>query len=326
MQEKSSLQAWLNANCPYLWSLLNQKARMNIPPGLAEYLSPLSEQQLDCLANEDPCLSRSYLFGQFHRHELAEACTDAGRKKLICADKQIKVLIDICGSKAVGDTYRRDLSNINTETQLSEILCEIAFCSSASKLSRTSPCLRPSSKRPGRKTHCDILFQLGESTVYGEVKQYIDPFPLKPGMPGRRSLVQSPSGVKPLGVARPRVMDLLSKLQNVPDQFPEGTLNLLFIFHRPPDPSWRYIQQTLFGGLSQLHTFAAAPDRVCLNHNGLFANERWKTISGCCLCCFENDSLVCLTTWENPQASVPIPSSVRAIVGLLRSSGAVVGA
>jgi hypothetical protein len=47
MKEECVLVAWLNANCPHLWSLLNQKACMNIPPGLAEYLSPLSEQQLD---------------------------------------------------------------------------------------------------------------------------------------------------------------------------------------------------------------------------------------------------------------------------------------
>src|SRR6185295_4642058 len=123
MKEESFLTAWLHANCPHLWSLLNQKARMNIPPGLVEYLSPLSEQQLDCLAKDDLSLSRSYLFGEFHRHEHAQLYADAGRKKLICADKHIKVLLDICGPKVVGDTYRRDLSHVNTETQLSEILC-----------------------------------------------------------------------------------------------------------------------------------------------------------------------------------------------------------
>jgi hypothetical protein len=71
----------------------SQQGSYEHSPGLAEYLSPLSEQQLDCLANEAPCLSRSYLFEQFHRYELADACADTGRKKLICADKHTKTLL-----------------------------------------------------------------------------------------------------------------------------------------------------------------------------------------------------------------------------------------
>ncbi|MGH8056781.1 MAG: hypothetical protein ACREOH_06025, partial [Candidatus Entotheonellia bacterium] len=149
--------------------------------------------------------------------------------------------------------------------------------------------------------------------IYVEVKRYPDPWPLDPTMPAFRSLVKSPPDVIPSGAARPRAMDIFSKLKEVPSQFPEGTVNLLFVFHRSVADAREVIQQALFG-LSTYRTHIATPEEVDLSPDGLFALEAWSAVSGCCLCRVENAALVCPAIWGNPRASVPIPPQVRVLL------------
>lgn len=281
MANEADCRAYLSANCPNVWSLLNQGARKCLPPGLVEYLSPPNAA--------------------------------IGKSWLAVADKHIELLVGACGLRIVGDAYRRDLSGVATERQLAELLCEIMLCSEAAKLSSTV-CLRPDS---GKGTACDVSFQLSGVIVFGEAKRYEDNWPPtdeEPAKPIMRSLVKAPLGAKPQESARPRSMDLRSKLQNVPCQFPDGTLNLLFIFHSSLGESPEYIQQTLFGE----HTVFLKSDQVALEEDGLFASEEWRAVSGCCLSkVLPGGELICPVIWENPRALVPIPTPVRAALDRL---------
>jgi hypothetical protein len=110
-------------------------------------------------------------------------------------------------------------------------------------------------------------------------------------------------------------MDLYSKLQKVPGQFPDGTLNFLFLFHPSLAGSKRYIQQALFGE----GTFFMPPKDLCLSEDGLFATEDWRAVSGCCFSRIEPEgNLVCPVVWENPRAFVPIPVPVRMALDRLK--------
>lgn len=180
MTNEADLRAWLSTSCPNVWSLLNQQARRVLPWGLVEYLSPLDQETIEALSAAFPAFDPDYL------HKLAEDYVEQGRANLAFADKLIQELITACGSKAVGDAYRRDLSGVSTARQLAELLCEITLCASVSKRSSTLR-LRPQS---GKGTHCDVSFQLAGSTVYGEAKRYEDSWfsSLDSTRPSKRSL------------------------------------------------------------------------------------------------------------------------------------------
>lgn len=279
MFNEDDLRNWLSSTCPNIWGLLNLRARKSLPKGLHDYLN-----------HKNANMARNYIK---------------------VAERLIGDLISTCGSKRVGDAYRRDMSGVSTATQLAEYFCEIAFCAAVGRLSSTL-CLRPKS---GKGTSCDVSFQLAGATVYGEAKRYKDSL-LLTGHP-MRSLVKAPGGRKPHGSARPWHMDLISKLRDVPRQFPDGTLNLLFIFNRSLDDSFRCIQQALFGE----HTFFIKPDQVSLEEDGLFAKEEWRAISGCCFSSIPQDgSLICPVIWENLRALVPILPQIRAVLDQLNSA------
>jgi len=84
---------FLKTRCPTMWGLLDQQAKGNLPNGIQKFLS----------------------------------CKWAaeGRRQLELADKSIAILIARTSEKLVGDTYRRDLSGVDTENQLAELLCEV---------------------------------------------------------------------------------------------------------------------------------------------------------------------------------------------------------
>lgn len=309
MGGEDHLKSWLEDNCPNLWSLLNEEARKVLPQGLREYLSPPSALYLDQIREKFPEFDQEYL------DQIAESRAAQGKENLVLADQPIKELIASCGSKTVGDTYRRDLSGVGSEKQLAELLCEITLCVAISKLSTPPPHLRPQS---GKGTYCDVSFQLAGSTVYGEAKRYEDTWfsDLDPKRPDKRSLVKASPGTKPQGSTRPRAMDLVSKLRDVPRQFPQKTVNLIFIFHSSIGDSHRYLQQALFGD----GAFFDDPANVNLTDDGLFATEEWRAISGCCLSRVLPDSaLVCPVIWGNPRAFVPLPAAVRAALDCLKS-------
>jgi hypothetical protein len=170
------------------------------------------------------------------------------------ANEYIKRLIEVCGRRAVDDAYRRQLSGVATGDQLAEILCEIAFCTVVSALSSTPPRLKPPSDRPGRNTHCDVLLQVAGIPVYGEVKRFPDPWLRERFVPGGRDEL--------------RPIDLYGKLRDVPEQFPEGTANLVFVFHRSFNDR-ETLEQALFGW-REAHLRPASPEPGTQEEVGLF--------------------------------------------------------
>lgn len=278
----SPLRDWLQSQSPTTWSLLNIKAQGALPSGIVEYLSV-----------GDP------------------AEIDAGRAALIAGEGHLRDLITFCGQAPVMAAYRRDLSGVHTANQLAELLCEITLCASLARLSPQKPRLRPPS---GRGTYCDVAVQLAGHDVYCEAKRYEDPWPGIEG-PASRSIVKSAPDEKPKEAMRPRHMDLQSKLERVPEQFPQGTLNILFVFHRSVAESAKYVQQSLFGG----STFSVEPSEVRLQEDGLFATDAWRTVSACYLCRVQSDgNLVCPTTWQNPDPLVRLPVGVQGVLDRLR--------
>ena len=284
MANLEALGSWLQCECPTFWSLLNEKAQRRLPPGIVKYLEEGSAGE-----------------------------RETGRHHLKIAEKLLWHLVNFCSITVVGDAYRRDLSGVATTNQLAEVLCEIALCVSLSKLSPALT-LRPAS---GKGTSCDVSFQVAGFPVYGEAKRYEDNWLSghTPQGPISRSIVKAPPDVNPQGSARPRSMDLYSKLQKVPGQFPDGTLNFLFLFHPSLAESKSYIQQALFGE----GAFFMPQNDLCLSEDGLFATEEWRIVSGCCFSRIEPEgNLVCPVVWENPRAFVPIPVPVRMALDRLK--------
>ena len=282
MNGQEHLKDWLKSRTPTIWSLLNSRAQSTLPLGISEYIG-----------NGDP------------------SEIEAGRIGLVMVEKHLQDLISMCGYEAILTTYRRDLSGVYTANQLAELLCEITVCASVSRLSPQKPDLRPPS---GTGTFCDVAVQLAGQTTYCEVKRYEDPWPNNEGL-FSRSIVKSSPDEKPTAAIRPRNMDLQSKLKGVPRQFPRGTVNILFVFHRSLAESAKYIQQSLFGE----STFFMDPAEVYPQEDGLFTTEAWRTVSACYLSQVQSDGhLVCSTVWQNPRAFVSLPAPVHELLDRLR--------
>lgn len=291
---EAAARSWLASACPHVWGLLNSQARQVLPLGLAEFL----------MRGDVTC----------------------GRQHLTFADTEVAALVHVCGESKVADAYRRDLSNVATEAQLAQHLCELSVAVALCRLAGSIR-LRP---RTGRgETRSDFAVDLAGVCVYGEVKRYDDTawFTASGRSPRRgRSLVKSPPGMPVPNADRPRSMDLRSKLKNVPSQFPQGTANVLFVFHRSFGDSHRYLQAALFGdtayGLESDAVDAPAVD-------GLFARPAWRTVSACYLTHLPPQApepglrsmprrLYCAPRWRNPQAIVPLPDGVRDVLDTLR--------
>ncbi len=203
MVRQDEFRKWIKTNCQLLWNLLNKKAQKNLPIGLVEYIGDGTTSEIE-----------------------------AGRNNVRIFERYLKDLQSQCGWKTVGDKYRRDFSGVDSVNQLAELFCEIALCASLGKLSGKIQ-LRPPT---GEGTYSDCLFNLHGFDIYAEAKRYADPWPYierigcepNENIPYSRSIAKSPSGEKPHDSARPRSMDIKSKLQDVHRQFPERSLNILF--------------------------------------------------------------------------------------------------
>jgi hypothetical protein len=103
-------------------------------------------------------------------------------------------------------------------------------------------------------------------------------------------------------------IDLYSKLRHVPEQFPEGTLNIVFVFHRSFNDR-ETLQQALFGWREVLRRPAGSELRS-EEDVGLFGREEWRDVAGCCLCRVEDGVLRYRDMWENPHARTPLPPQV----------------
>ncbi|MDO9533054.1 MAG: hypothetical protein Q7O12_13140 [Deltaproteobacteria bacterium] len=273
MMDQDKLKKWIETNCPVLWSLLNQRARRYLPTGLIEYIS-------------------------------------GGTIILNPIEDVLKDLESMCGSKSLEDNYRRDFSGVNSGTQVWDLFEEIALCSSLGKISDRI-ILRPPT---GKGTYSDCLFSLKGFDIFAEVKRYPDPWPpiyrlgsaRHEKKPNIRSISKSPLDEKPHDTARPRSMDLRSKLRDVHRQFPERSINILFIFHQSFGDSKRYLAQSFLGDSNFFENGAYK-----LKEDGLFYDEEWRNISACCLSRLNSDSQVIFPfVWENPRAFMKLPKQV----------------
>lgn len=282
MFDHDQIKKWMVLNCPLFWSLLNTSAKKNLPKGLIGFIGDGSPSEIE-----------------------------AGRVNLVIGERYLTNLKDLCGWQAVGDHYRRHLSGTDSENQISEFLCEIAICASMGKIADKLQIHPPT----GKGTHSDCLFHIGDFKIYAEVKRYHDPWPLieKPSdvpnekIPCSRSISERPSNEKQPDNARPRSMDLRSKLRDVHKQFPNDTINILFLFHQSLGETTRYVTQTLLGDSNY---FNKKNDFV-LEQDGLFSMDEWCNVSACCLAqCNPESKIILPFAWKNPRALSEIPNSV----------------
>jgi len=267
-KQNNETENFVKNDCPNLWSILNQKAQKNLPKGFQEYLS-----------GED-------------------AEIETGKRNLRNADKRVQDLFKKLPAKKVCGHYRRDLSGVGNESQLAELLCEIALGVALSNLSSRTPVIRP---RNNRGKSCDVKVNLGVD-VYGESKRLKDPGPC-----GIRSIAKSPLGQKPSNAHRPRSMDIHSKIRDVYQQFPQDTLNVVFIFHPGYGENRLYICKALFGDKG----CTANGNEIALENDGLFSIKEWHRISGCAYTRVNTDgTLSIIKLWQNPNAKTLIPSDV----------------
>jgi len=254
--------------CPHLWTLLNEKARRIPPKGIQDFVSgPLGTE---------------------------------GQRQLQLADARIAGLIARTSEAIVGGAYRRDLSGVDTEQKLAELLCEITLVEAAARISDSPPILRP---KTGTRKQCDVKVTLAGYEVYGEVKRLADTWE-----GGVRSIAKSSPDSKPPDTTRPRAMDLFSKLKEVHTQPPSSSLSVLFLFHPSIWNTPVYIKQALFGDAAGLDESLAPP----LHQDGLFALEEWRNVSACAHTRVNNDgTLSIVQVWRNPKANVVLPETVR---------------
>lgn len=259
---------FLERSCPHIWALFNQQARRNPPKGFQEFLSGTGALE--------------------------------GRRQLQLADTRISRLIAKTCERRVGDAYRRDLSGVNTENKLAELLCEITLIDALGGISSAPPVLRPKTET-GKA--CDVKVVVESGDLYGESKRLADTWE-----GGARSIAKSSPESKPSGAARPRAMDLFSKLKDVHTQFPRGTLNVLFLFHPSVWNTPVYIKQALFGDASGFDESSSQPP---LHDDGLYALSEWQELSACALARVNNDgTLSIVQIWRNPRAGVPLSDSL----------------
>jgi hypothetical protein len=283
MPDQDELKRWIESRCPLLWSLLNTKARRTFPGGLIKYIDLGSSSEIK-----------------------------NGRNNLMSLEVCLAELKTLCGWKTVSDNYRRDLSGVDSVDRVAELCCEIALCASLGRISGRLQLHPPT----GKGTYSDCCFYVNDFEIYGEAKRYVDPWPhiekpsevLNEKVPYIRSITEKASRHDPYNTARARSMDLRSKLRDVYRQFPDKTLNILFIFHSSVSgETQKFITQTLLGDSN----FFRTQDNFVLEADGLFSIDEWRNISACCLAYANPDSeVIYLFAWENPLSLTEIPKRV----------------
>jgi len=280
MPHNEQLKDRIQTYSPTFWTLLNYKAQKNLPGALIQYISKGSSSTIEAT--------------------------------LKTIEKCLKELGNLCGHKAIGDNYRKVLSKVKSENRLAELFFEIAICTALGKISGRLQLHPPT----GNDTYSDCLFHIQGFDVYAEVKRFADPWPFieKPGyesnkkVPYSRSIVKSPPGEKPQNSARPRYMDIRSKLHDVHKQLPEkGAPNILFVSDNVLSETRRSLTQALFGESN----ISKKEEEFVLKSDGLFFFKEWRNISACCLARINpNLDAVFPFTWRNPCALSKIPKVV----------------
>ncbi len=257
---------FLKNTCPNIWSIFNQKAKLSPSKGFEEFVSGDGGE--------------------------------VGKEWLKLADQRISHLILTTSDKQVGDAYRRDISAAKTANIIAEIFCELTLADSLGSISSNTPELRPKS---GTGTECDVKVVINGFDLFGDSKRLEDTW-----QGGKRSFSKSPPGSKPSDSDRPRSMDLHSKLKDTPRQFPENTLNVIFLFHPSTWNSEIYIKRALFGDKSSFNQ-----DPIKPHEDGLFTLQDWKNISALALSVIRNDGSFSVSkVWRNPNCNVDLPVDV----------------
>lgn len=260
-------RVFVETKCPRIWALLNERAKRTLPKGIDEFVS-------------------------------GESSAD-GRTLLLSAEARVAALIAKTSDATVSDAYRRDMSGVNSEHKLAELLCEITLVDAIASVSDSKPVLRPATRNGKR---CDARVVLAGREVYGEVKRLADVWG-----GGVRSIAKTLNGPGPAHATRPRAMDLFSKLKGVPTQFPQGAVNVLFLFHPSVWNSPLYIKQALFGDASG---FDESPVPQ-LHNDGLFYLSEWREVTACAHSrANEDGSMSIVKVWRNPNADAVLPEAV----------------
>jgi hypothetical protein len=290
MTNERSPHEWLSAMCPHIASLLNLDPSRQLPAGLLAYLGGSAEEQ------------------------------EVGRRNLKDADNNLlvlKTLVGMHGEQTIGDAYRRHMSSVANEAAVAELLSEIAIGAALATLSGEAPELRPQS---GQGTACDFAIEVGGYRTCVEVKRYEDRWFYRSNalFEGRALIQDTPGSDGTFAARRPRSMDLISKLKDVPRQFSDDTLNLLIVLHPSHGDSHFYVQAALFGDAA----YGLEPTRVAiLSRDGLFARDEWRCVSACALARVPFGGAVVLTPiWHNPRARKPLPEQTRTVLTSLRPS------
>ena len=258
---------FVKTHCPRIWALLNEKAKRSLPKGIEDFVS-----------------------GQWSAD---------GRTQLQSADARVAALIAKTSEATVADAYRRDLSGVGSEQKLAELLCELTLVDAIAGVSDSQLVLRPATRNGKR---CDAKVVLVGRDVYGEVKRLADAWE-----GGVRSIAKTLHGPKPAHATRPRAMDLFSKLEKVPGQFPQTTVNILFLFHPSVWNSPVYIKQALFGDASG---FDESPNPQ-VHNDGLFYLSEWRELTACAHSRVNEDgSLSIVQVWRNPNANAVLSEDV----------------
>ncbi len=262
--------------------MLNDKAQQDIPQGISEYL----------------------LDGDIEKNF----------NSLKTPEKYITNLISVCGVEMVTNAYRKGLSRVGNEERFLDILHEIVLVSALAIFFPINT-LRPPT---GKGTYCDFSIKSEKSTIYGEVKRMVDRWFLdsNPSRPIGRSIEKA--AIKPSNSSRPRSMDLHSKLKDVYKQFPDHTINILFIFLSGSfGQEATYLQQALYGD----NNFFNNIEDARLYNDGLFSRNEWQTISGVCFVQIDilNGGRVVLpSVWKNPRATLSIPDIVHNVLNQMK--------
>ena len=258
---------WLKEHCPIVFEMLNEKTKRKLPIGVLNFLDSGSNLEME--------------FGRYF---------------FMLIEKYLILLISKTNKKYICDKYRRELSNVNSEEQLSQLFSEIAVCATISKASNRIS-LKPNTR--GKK-NCDFHAIIENFEVYGEVKRYVD----KSTIEARSIFAHNDFEKK---TKRPRYLELVSKLNDTYEQLPKDSINLILLFHSSTGETVRYLKQALFGESN----FMKINDELILEPYSLFSKAEWENISAVCLCKLgENELVKFYEIFMNPKARNHLPDIV----------------
>ncbi len=189
MQETSES---IKGNSNLIWNTLNNKAKKTLPTGIVEFLETGEEYAIE-----------------------------NGKEIFLIVDNYLDKLIKKSNSIDAHNAYRREISSVKDEKQLSELFSEIAVCPTISNIS-SSITLKPLSNPPKR---CNFKSKVSYYEIYGEVKRYEDKNSFS-----SRSVLSDDNHKFKTKTSRPRFLELSSKLDKVYKQLSTNRINILFIF------------------------------------------------------------------------------------------------